>query len=447
MSLVDTQMPPMIPAPPSDHDAERCLLGGCLHDSVLIDELLLPLPDDAITDAVIRACMLGLQQLRLRGLEPDALALWQHLQQQGTAVSLAVLTDALECTPRNAGLTRYYAERVRESWGRRRFAVLSQQLATAAYRGVPVGDLLHTTQQTMQAVQETTQDQGHVVALGTSAEQVWQSLQRGTVPGIATGFRDLDALLGGWHAGDLSILAGRPGMGKTAVALACACIAQRGIPVFLASLEMGHLQLTQRLLAQQAQVNGQALRLHTVPAADLSRVAAAVATLTTWPLALYDCPGVSIGRLRAVVQTWRARISGPALIIVDYLQLMRPDGSRRDGNRVLEIGEISSGLKHLAREMAVPVLALSQLSRAVESRTSKIPMLSDLRESGNLEQDADNVMFVYREAAYDPTCAQPNMLELHLAKQRNGPLGVVPLWYDDQTQTIRDLTYRQSKEE
>ena len=105
-------------------------------------------------------------------MEPDALALWQHLQQQGTAVSLAVLTDALECTPRNAGLTRYYAERVRESWGRRRFAVLSQQLATAAYRGVPVGDLLHTTQQTMQAVQETTQDQGHVVALGTSAEQV-----------------------------------------------------------------------------------------------------------------------------------------------------------------------------------------------------------------------------------------------------------------------------------
>ena len=180
-----------------------------------------------------------------------------------------------------------------------------------------------------------------------------------------------------------------------------------------------------------------------MPAADLSRVAAAVATLTTWPLALYDCPGVSIGRLRAVVQTWRARISGPALIIVDYLQLMRPDGSRRDGNRVLEIGEISSGLKH----GSAPAIYAQGGDAANSFEIDAEGLCAHQDFAGNLEQDADNVMFVYREAAYDPTCAQPNMLELHLAKQRNGPLGVVPLWYDDQTQTIRDLTYRQSKEE
>ena len=241
------------------------------------------------------------------------------------------------------------------------------------------------------------------------------------VTGVATGFTDLDELLTGLHGSQLLIVGARPSMGKTALALGVATHVAKTAnePVLFFSLEMGHKELAQRILASEARVDSQKLRTGRLDQADWSKIGSALGRLEV-PLYIDENPNVTVMEIRAKARRIKARNGGLALIVVDYLQLMSGTGAE---NRQLEISEISRGLKILARELSVPVVALSQLSRNLETRADKRPMLADLRESGSLEQDADVVMFVYRDEVYNPDSPDRGSAEIIVAKHRSGPIG------------------------
>ena len=263
---------------------------------------------------------------------------------------------------------------------------------------------------------------------------------RGEVMGVQTGYRDFDQITGGLQRSDLIILAARPGTGKTSFAMSLAynvaMYYSNTVAVF--SLEMGREQLVQRLIAMETQIDTHRLRLGQVPDNQLKIVFDAMGRLAQAPIYIEDTPGISIMELRSKARRLQSQ-HGVSLIIIDYLQLMSGRGKE---NRVQEVGEISRGLKALARELNVPVIALSQLSRAVEGRQSHVPMLSDLRESGSIEQDADIVMFIYRDELYNKESDKKGIAEIHIAKHRNGPVGVVNMRFDPSTTRFADLTYR-----
>jgi replicative DNA helicase len=256
--------------------------------------------------------------------------------------------------------------------------------------------------------------------------------------GVPTGFIDLDKLTAGLQRSDLIILAARPSMGKTSFALnigATAAMKYRAT-VAMFSLEMSNGQLAARLLSTESGVDSTRLRGGRLSEVEVRKLDRALQVLSEAPIYVDDTPGISIMELRSKARRLQADV-GVDLVIVDYLQLI--EGSRGRDNRVQEISEISRSLKSLARELHVPVLALSQLSRAVESRSPHIPMLSDLRESGSIEQDADVVMFIYREDHYNKDSEKKGIAEIHVAKHRNGPVGQVSLFFNAQTTRFADL--------
>ena len=268
---------------------------------------------------------------------------------------------------------------------------------------------------------------------------------KGTIRGISTGFKDLDGKLAGFQKSDLIILAARPSMGKTAMALNLAqnAAVKAGKPVLLFSLEMSKEQLVDRMLASEAGVNSWSLRTGNLSDSDFEKIGHAMGTLSEAQLYIDDTPGITVSDLRTKARR-EAHKHELGLIIVDYLQLMS-GGSKYGGseNRVQEISEISRGLKAIARELNVPVIALSQLSRSVESRSPQIPQLSDLRESGSIEQDADVVMFLYRDDYYNPdTSEKPNILDVFISKHRNGPTGKVEIYFDRERQKMLNLDKR-----
>ena len=246
---------------------------------------------------------------------------------------------------------------------------------------------------------------------------------------MRTGYRDLDNMTAGLQRSDLIILAARPAMGKTTLvtnlAYNVATIAKQ--PVLFFSLEMSKEQLVDRMLADASGVDSWNIRTGNLSDDDFSKLSEAMGEMAEAPIFIDDTPGLSVLEMRTKAR--RAAHDQPlGLIIIDYLQLMQGSG-RDNGNRVQEVSEISRGLKLIARELNVPVIALSQLSRSVESRSPQIPQLADLRESGSIEQDADIVMFIYREAYYNPDTERENVTDLIIAKHRNGPVGKVELYF------------------
>lgn len=270
---------------------------------------------------------------------------------------------------------------------------------------------------------------------------------KGKVRGVPTGFRDLDNILAGLQRSDLFILAARPSMGKTAFSLNLAhnVAVKANQPVLIFSLEMSKEQLVDRMLSMESGVDAWALRTGNLTDSDFEKLSHAMGTLGEAKIYIDDTPGITISDLRTKARR-EAHRQELGLIIVDYLQLMS-GGSRfaSDGNRVQEISEISRGLKGIAREMNVPLIALSQLSRSVESRTPQIPQLADLRESGSIEQDADVVAFIYREEYYNPDTERTNITDILIKKHRNGPTGGVELYFDKEKQRFRSLDTRHAQ--
>jgi len=250
---------------------------------------------------------------------------------------------------------------------------------------------------------------------------------KGTIRGVPTGFRDLDNLLAGLQPSDLIILAARPSMGKTSLALniAQSVATTEGIPVLIFSLEMSKEQLVDRLICNEARIDSWKLRTGNLEDDDFPRIGQAMATLAEAPLWIDDSSGVNVLEMRTKARRLQAE-HGLGLVVVDYIQLIQGNNS---SNRVEEVSDISRSLKGLSRELNLPVLALSQLSRAVENRPSRIPQLADLRESGSIEQDADVVMFIYREDYYEQETERKNVADIMIKKHRNGPTGQIELHF------------------
>lgn len=275
--------------------------------------------------------------------------------------------------------------------------------------------------------------------IGAIVDAQFEPLCEGIPAGRPTGFLDYDEQLGGLYDSDLVLLAARPRTGKTSFALSLAAQLATRVPVYFISLEMSKEQLGQRMLALETGIDLHRLRQRRLSDSERIRVAQAMGTIAALSLDVLDRPVLTMSALRAEVLRYRSTVDALGVVIVDYAQLIEPD--RKTDNRVVDVSTISRGLKQLAREVDVPVLALCQLNRAVESRPDHLPVLSDLRESGSWEQDADIVMFIHREELYDKDSDKKGIAELHVAKNRNGPVCVVPLRFDAATTRFQNLTY------
>lgn len=419
-------------------EAEQSVLGALLLDNSVMDQLGdILAPEDFYVGAHRLIYQSAIAMLE-RGEPVDAVTLKQYLEKHDTLASvggIGYLAHLVDTVP-TAANARAYARMVHDRAVIRELAHQTTQILEKIHgaESFSVNDLLDDAEQRIFSVSERNEQRRSdysamkpiIMPLLARIESLMG--EKNPITGIPTGYMDMDLLTAGLQPSDLIIVAGRPSMGKTALALNFAANAalRHQIPVGIFSLEMSKEQLVARMLASEARVDAQQMRTGRISADDYGKVGEAADKLSTAPIFVDDTPALSIMAMRAKARRLQ-RERGVRLLIVDYLQLMR--GSHTE-NRVQEISEISQGLKAIAKELRLPVVALSQLSRQVESRTDKRPILSDLRESGSIEQDADIVMFVYREEYYkkdDPKLA--GMAEAIFAKQRNGPTGSVRLTF------------------
>ena len=418
--------------PPHNLEAEESLLGAML------------LSRDAITVAIERCSpadfykpshaqiYAAITSLYGQGEPVDAVTVAEELRRAGTLEEIggaAMLGSLQSNTPAISSAGRY-ARIVEENSLLRRLIGVAQEIAEIGY-GLPedVPDAIDRAEAMVFDVAQRRSTDSIVSLhdlLSRSLDRLEELYARGeTITGVPTGYQDLDEQLSGLQPSNLVVVGGRPSMGKTAFALGLAAnAAMLGTPVLFFSLEMSHLEIAQRVLCAEARVDATRMRNGRLLEADWPKISSAIGRISGAPLHIDDNPNVTVMDIRAKARRMRAR-SGLGLVVVDYLQLM--SGRMNAENRQVEISEISRGLKILARELAIPVVALSQLSRGLESRADKRPMLADLRESGAIEQDADVVMFIYRDEIYNPDSADRGAAEIHIAKHRNGPTGAVQL--------------------
>ncbi len=387
----------------------------------------------------------AIQHLHERRDPTDLVTLTDELERQGRLADIggpAFLTDLIAATPTSIHV-EYYGKIIERTAVLRRLIDGAGKIAQLAYEDVnDVAEIIDRAEAIVFGVSEQRANQELKPirqAIDTYFDRLeFLSQNQGKIVGIPTSLKDLDKLLGGMQRSDLLILAGRPGMGKTSLALSIALQAARKwdqrIAIF--SLEMSDEQLVQRLLSGETGIDSQRLRLGQIRDDEWPLLMQATQLLANTSIFIDDTPAISVMDLRTKARRIDAE-HGLDLIIVDYLQLMR--GNVRSENRQQEISFISRSLKELARELKVPVLALSQLSRAVESRHDKHPMLSDLRESGSIEQDADVVMFVYRDEIYNPDTEFPNIAEVVVAKHRSGPVGQFQVYFKKELTQFMDL--------
>lgn len=352
--------------------------------------------------------------------------------------SLEFVRDIITTVPTSANV-KSYANIVREKAVLRRLIKVNEEIANTCYAGKePLETIMAVAEKTIFDLLQN-RNSGDFVPIRQVAMNVLEKIEeasknQGTVTGIPTGFIDLDYKTSGLQPSDFILIAARPSMGKTAFVLNLVdhVAVKKGLPAMVFSLEMSKEQLVNRMLAMESNVDSQKLRTGTLSDTDWDAVVEGIGVIGNSKLIIDDTPGISIMELRSRCRKMKLEY-GLSVVIIDYLQLM--SGSGKGGeNRQQEISEISRSLKALARELNAPVIALSQLSRACETRPDHRPMLSDLRESGAIEQDADVVMFLYRDDYYNKDTDMPNIAEVIIAKQRNGPIGTVNLvWRPEYT--------------
>ena len=431
---------------PANPEAEEAVLGSLLIDPDAVIKVASFLEADDFyreKNAWIYQAVLHLHERR----EPadfvtlvDELERRNQLQEVGGA---AYITSLINSVP-TAVYIEHYAHIIERTATLRRLIGAAGQIATLAYEEADdVGEVVDRAEQIIFSVSERRVRRDLVPVRQVMHDVVdrmdFLHRHRGDVLGVPTGFAKLDKLLGGFQKSDLIILAARPSVGKTSLALNFALNAARRHKkvVGFFSLEMSAEQLVQRLLSVETGINQQRLRQGEIEDHEWQMLMEAAGVLSETMLFIDDTPAISALELRTKARRLQAE-HGLDLVIVDYLQLMRGEGGRND-NRVQEISYISRSLKSLARELETPLIALSQLSRAVESRTDHKPQLSDLRESGAIEQDADIVMFIYREEMVKDTSERKNIADIIVAKHRNGPTDTVPLFFQKELTRFADL--------
>ncbi|MFQ5667352.1 MAG: replicative DNA helicase [Candidatus Binatia bacterium] len=433
MSTIDDNLRKL---PPQSLEAEESVLGGVLLDNNALDRALEFVgPDDFYREAH-RRIMRAMLELNQRGEPVDLVTLADVLKVQGELQDIggaAYLAELAEKVP-TAAHVAYYARIVRQKAVLRTLIQTATEIATLGYEsGADVDQFLDQAEHKIFEISERKvrptffRIRDIMVDSMKAIEQLYE--RKELVTGVPTGFVDLDRLTAGLQPADLIVVAGRPSMGKTAFALNIAQYAaltsKQGIAIF--SLEMAKEQLVLRMLCSEARVDQSKVRAGLAAERDFPKLALAASRLADSPIYIDDTPALSVLELRAKARRLkRERESTLGLIIVDYLQLMR--GHDNADNREQEISSISRSLKALAKELNVPVVALSQLNRQVETRAEKRPVMADLRESGAIEQDADVIAFLYRPIVYDKN-AEERAAEVIIAKQRNGPIGTVALTF------------------
>lgn len=422
--------------PPQNLDAEKSLLG-----SVLIDEETLADISEHVTvkdfyDQRHSMIYSAIMRLYEKHKPVDLLTLTDELKRKKELEVIggsAYLTELTNYVPTSAHASSY-AEIVAQKAIRRRLIKASAEISELGFdEETTTQELLEKAEAELFSVsdQSLKQDLVSIESILTESFDRMEELHRnkGALRGVRTGYRDLDNMTAGFQKSDLIILAARPAMGKTTLVtnLAYNVATVAKMPVLFFSLEMSKEQLVDRMLADASGVDAWNIRTGNLSDDDFSKISEAMGELAEAPIFIDDTPGMTVLEMRTKAR--RAMHENPlGLIVIDYLQLMQASGNS-NGNRVQEVSEISRGLKLIARELNVPVIALSQLSRSVESRSPQIPQLADLRDSGSIEQDADIVMFIYREAYYNPETERENITDLIIAKHRNGPTGKIELYF------------------
>jgi replicative DNA helicase len=436
------------PAPPQNIDAEASLLGAILIAADAIVKIADSISEQDFYDQRHARIYEALQSLYEKRSPIDVLTLADQLKGTGFLDMVggpSYLTELTNYVP-TASHVEQYADIVAQKALRRRLITASQDVAILSQdESKSLKELIEEAETRLFEVSQQHVKQT-VVGIDEILTESFERLDdlhkdKKKMRGIPTGYRDIDDTLAGLQRSDLFILAARPSMGKTAFVLNLAhnVAVDSKEPVLIFSLEMSKEQLVDRLLSMQSGVDAWALRTGNLTDNDFERLGEAMGVLGESPIYIDDTPGITVSDLRTKARR-EAHLRPPGLIIVDYLQLMS-GGSRfgGDGNRVQEISEISRGLKGVARELNVPVIALSQLSRSVENRSPQIPQLSDLRESGSIEQDADIVAFIYREDYYNPETERKNIADILIKKHRNGALKNIELYFDRDKQKFKSL--------
>jgi replicative DNA helicase len=425
--------------PPQNVEAEESILGGILLDPEAIGRVADLIGPDAFYLSAHQEIYRAALALHAQGSPTDLMCLTAWLQDHSLLEKVggqSKLTRLVDRTVSAVNVDRY-ASLIKDKYLRRQLIKAAGEVTELAYDTAKTLDnVLDQSEQKLFSVTQDRVRQGLVatedILATTFAELEERSLGK-VQPGLSCNFYDLDAMTQGFQRSDLIIVAGRPSMGKTALSLQIARqiseIHQLGVAIF--SLEMSKGQLVQRLLACEAGIDSNYLRSGRINQHQWEPLSRAIGTLSQLPIYIDDSPNPTITELRSNSRRLQAeRPGGLGLILLDYLQLMG-SGDGTDG-RVQELSKITRALKGLARELNVPVLALSQLSRGVESRTNKRPLMSDLRESGSIEQDADLVILLYRDDYYNPDSPEKGVCELHIAKHRNGPVGTVKMLFEPQ---------------
>jgi replicative DNA helicase len=474
--------------PPSNLQAEQALLGALLANNRAYERVSEFLAPEHFADPIHGRIFQSIARRIEAGQLADAVTLkaeYEHsgvLEEVGGTQYLAQLLTAMVGII-NAG---EYGKAIHDAWLRRQLIDVGETVVNNAFGADPELDgaqQIESAEQSLFQLATEGGNNGGFVAFERALTDAILGAERafrraGHVSGLTTGLRDMDSKTGGLHGSDLLILAGRPGMGKTALATKIAfgaakallaearAIDANAVPkaqVAIFSLEMSCEQLATRLLSEEARVSGDRIRRGDIGQKDFDKFVEVSREIAALPIQIDDTPAITMSALRTRCRRLK-RTKGLAMVVVDYLQLMRPSAGTRPENRVLEISQITQGLKALAKELSVPVMALSQLSRAVESREDKRPQLSDLRESGTIEQDADAVMFIYRDEYYLAQRAPKQMgfdsedkfqtalskwqqdmeqvhnkAELILAKNRHGPTGMIPLYFEGEFTRFGDL--------
>jgi replicative DNA helicase len=421
--------------PPYSEEAEQAVLGSMLLDREAIIKATENLKEEDFYRPSHRTIFRMMVDLFNRGEPVDLVTLTGELRSANRldeVGGIPYITKLADIVPTSANVG-YYAKIVAEKSLLRELINTTTEVVTRAYEGgEEVDSLLDYAEKEILRIAQRQLKGGFTSLQSLMVDAIDQienlSKSKGKISGVPTGYDDLNAITLGFQPSDLIIVAARPSMGKTSFCLNIAQNAalQYGIPVAIFSLEMSKEQLALRMLCSEARVSSQKLRSGDVDEDDWLRLANAAGKLAEGKIYIDDTPGATVAEMRAKTRRMKAE-HGLGMVVIDYLQLMQ--GNSRSDNRQQEISEISRGLKALARELNVPVVALSQLSRAVESRSTHRPQLSDLRESGALEQDADIVAFIYRDDYYNEDSEEPNIAEIIIAKHRNGPIGTVKLFF------------------
>lgn len=427
---------------PHSIEAEQSVIGAMLMDKDAILTASEIISGQDFYQSAYGVIFDSIVEMFNEGKPVDLITLKERLKEKEVPpeiASLEFMRDILNIMSTSANV-RYYAEIVSDKSMMRKLIKLNEEIANTCYAGKePLPVILETTEKSVFELLQR-RNSGEYIPIKQIVLNALERIEKaakskGVVTGIPTGFIDLDYKLSGLQPSDLVLIAARPSMGKTAFVLNIAQYVafkkEKGVAIF--SLEMSKEQLVNRLFALESQVDSQALRTGNLKDSDWEKLIEGAGIIGKSNMIIDDTPGISVSELRSKCRKYKLE-HNIQLIIIDYLQLMSGSAGGRPESRQQEISEISRSLKALARELNVPVVALSQLSRAVEARPDKRPMLSDLRESGAIEQDADVVMFIYRDEYYNKDSEKKKQAEIIIAKQRNGPIGTVDLaWLADYT--------------